>query len=404
MLSKLTADVLADLQTPTDVRLSPNGRHVVYSLANPLIWNGSVVSSLWLAQVDKENSARQITPGKSNDSSPQFSPDGRCIFFLSDRAKPGKASAIYLLPLDGGEALPLTSTDLDSGVKGYSWSPDGESIAFMSADKKSEERKKRDEEKDDAKVYGEDWGYCRLRSVSLESKEVQTVVSTPEHVSVSAWSPDGDKMTFCSYPTPELNGTMESGPTVKIINLADQIVSHLCHFQKLVSNLIWHENEIIWNGNYDQGLFSSSLSVYSIVAKSEQCHISRVGYCIDSCAAELRKCVGGVVMKVKKGLADQLQLLRSTTIYSEEHELIAWDVVIEGQKQTFVVIKGSTGVPQEVFPMANGVPCQLSHHNQEIAALNIGMSESYFHYQEGEYLWTESSRLPSRDAGKEERM
>jgi len=156
-LTVVTPEVLADLRTPQDTRLSPDGKYVVYALRSCWVrQKDNITASLWLAEVGKENSARQITQGNYHDSSPMFSPDGKYISFLSDRAKPGKASALYLLPVNGGEALPQTSTGNEKGVGEYKWCPDGDSIAFSSPDEDSKEKKKRNEAKDDAKVYGED--------------------------------------------------------------------------------------------------------------------------------------------------------------------------------------------------------------------------------------------------------
>src|SRR5207253_1121130 len=66
------------------------------------------------------------TTAQARDASPQWSPDGRRIAFLSTRR--GKPQ-IFLIPVDGGEARPLTA--LPQGVgSGPAWSPDGQRIAF----------------------------------------------------------------------------------------------------------------------------------------------------------------------------------------------------------------------------------------------------------------------------------
>ena len=43
-----------------------------------------------------------------------------------------------------------------------SWSPNGLFIAFLSPDEKTAEQEAKGKDKDDAKVYGEDWGFNRL--------------------------------------------------------------------------------------------------------------------------------------------------------------------------------------------------------------------------------------------------
>src|SRR5262249_57543017 len=62
------------------------------------------------------------------DSSPKWSPDGKTIAFLSAR---GGDSQVYLLPLEGGEAHAITK--LSSGADIVKWSPDGKTIMFTSS-------------------------------------------------------------------------------------------------------------------------------------------------------------------------------------------------------------------------------------------------------------------------------
>src|SRR4051812_28715975 len=55
-------------------------------------------SSLWLYPQDG-SAPRRLTQGKSSDSHPRWSPDGRTIAFTSDR---GGTPQIHLIPADGG--------------------------------------------------------------------------------------------------------------------------------------------------------------------------------------------------------------------------------------------------------------------------------------------------------------
>jgi dipeptidyl aminopeptidase/acylaminoacyl peptidase len=70
---------------------------------------------------------RFLTRGPSDDR-PALSPDGRWLAFLSDR---GRGRQIHLLPMEGGEARPLTR--VAGGVLSFLWSPDGRGLYFVAA-------------------------------------------------------------------------------------------------------------------------------------------------------------------------------------------------------------------------------------------------------------------------------
>src|SRR6266480_476545 len=108
--SDLTVEELADLKVPYDPRISRTGEQIVYTLKSSSRKGEYETSSLWLAEYGKEASARQLTSGQFHDRQPQWAPGSENIAFLSDRSKARKSCAIYILPLHGGEAYPVTPT------------------------------------------------------------------------------------------------------------------------------------------------------------------------------------------------------------------------------------------------------------------------------------------------------
>jgi Tol biopolymer transport system component len=74
------------------------------------------------------------------DYSPSWSPDGQSIAFISDRAKIGRQWAIYIMPLMVGsavEAYPITPLGDERAIEAYEFSLNGKSIAYLSADEKT---------------------------------------------------------------------------------------------------------------------------------------------------------------------------------------------------------------------------------------------------------------------------
>src|SRR5204862_2861654 len=97
-----------------------------------------------------EKSIRQFTNSQKSETSPQWSPDGKHLAFLSGRN--GDAQ-IFLMDINGGEALQLTNAKTD--VSAFAWNPAGKTIAYLAEAPATEAEEKRQAEKNDDKVISE---------------------------------------------------------------------------------------------------------------------------------------------------------------------------------------------------------------------------------------------------------
>jgi Tol biopolymer transport system component len=114
---------------------SPDGKSIVYSYAH-------FTKTAWEGQPDGYNlflvpasggTPRRLTAGLHHDSCPQFSRDGRCVWFSSDRGvgKGENAVSLFSVPLEGGApTLLLRQTGRDRAVVQPSFSPDGRWVAL----------------------------------------------------------------------------------------------------------------------------------------------------------------------------------------------------------------------------------------------------------------------------------
>jgi dipeptidyl aminopeptidase/acylaminoacyl peptidase len=136
------AITLDEYLNTTDIlgaRLSPDGSAAVIATETP-DWKASVYRhDLWLWTAP--SGLRPLTHSASEENA-QWSPDGKWIAFLSDRALPAetasdegesdsdatKANRLWLIPVAGGEALPLYTEKLD--VHSYAWASDGSALYF----------------------------------------------------------------------------------------------------------------------------------------------------------------------------------------------------------------------------------------------------------------------------------
>ncbi|MGG1661160.1 S9 family peptidase [Brevibacillus sp. NRS-1366] len=115
----VTAQDIYNFQWPSKPTISPNGQLVVYERTIVRQKTDDYETQLWLADVHG-HSRRVLTTVGTRNMSPVWSPDGRTIAFLSNRAF---GTQLWLLSLDGGEARQVTR--FRHGVSSIVWAPDG---------------------------------------------------------------------------------------------------------------------------------------------------------------------------------------------------------------------------------------------------------------------------------------
>lgn len=197
-------DVLVTLSVASDPQISPDGTRVAY-VADPYsIDPERPRRAIWIAPTDGSVPARPLTSSAGRDGRPRWSPDGRTLAFLSDRQEKG-VDALYLLPLDGGEARLLL--ERKRGIKDYQWSADGSLLCVRTFDEPDEEEDRRLKERDDAEVYGERWPFARLSLLDVTTGDVTPLPTGDGHVAEFAWSPTVRRSPSCALQLPRSSPT-----------------------------------------------------------------------------------------------------------------------------------------------------------------------------------------------------
>ncbi len=101
---------------------SPNGKKVVFTLRTTDMEANKGRKDLWMMDIDGSDMI-QLTQNEASDFSPSWSPDGKCIYFLSTRSG---SVQIWKIPVNGGEAMQVTDLPLDINV--FMISPDGKKL------------------------------------------------------------------------------------------------------------------------------------------------------------------------------------------------------------------------------------------------------------------------------------
>ena len=199
--SPFTPEELADRVVPAEPRISPDGRSVVF-VAAPAGQKGEHPErALWISRDGA--AARKLTAGVFDDRVPRWSPDGSKVLFLSDRVKRGEESGLYVLPMDGGEALQLG--DLGGELRSPAWSPDGATVAVLRTEPKPEARKEREEERDDAVEVDVDPRFTRLWAIDAVSGKARCLTTGDREVRSFCWKPDGSGFVAAATDLPGWN-------------------------------------------------------------------------------------------------------------------------------------------------------------------------------------------------------
>jgi dipeptidyl aminopeptidase/acylaminoacyl peptidase len=207
----ITAEDLYGFRLITDSRISPDGKWVVYSVERVDRRTEKRYSNLWIVSTGGGRPLR-FTYGDQADSQPRWSPDGKVIAFISNRAN-AKQHQIYIIPFDGGEARQLTK--LRGEFDTFEWSPDGKRLAlnFRKANRQAIEQEK-DKKKKELGIVGrhidrvffkydgsgflpkERWHIWTVDTRTGRARQL-TKGNSYDELSPS-WSPDGCSILFVS--------------------------------------------------------------------------------------------------------------------------------------------------------------------------------------------------------------
>ena len=131
----LSLDDLSRLRDVGDPQLSPDGGWIAYTVSTPDREVDRYTSDLWMTSWDGRSTVRLTSTPKESEHTPRWSPDGRSLAFLSARGS--GVEQLWLMSRRGGEAEQVTAVSDD--IEDYAWSPDGRRLVLVIPDHSSVE-------------------------------------------------------------------------------------------------------------------------------------------------------------------------------------------------------------------------------------------------------------------------
>ncbi len=204
----LTLHDIGRLKSVGEVAISPDGRHVAFTLGVPRDLNeeddGAAWSELHLAGPD--GAPVVYIGGQVNVRALAWRPDRGMVTFLAKRGDDEEVQ-LHGIPVRGGEARRLAS--LPGGISAYSFSPDGQRVALIASQQRDEEATALRERGFDQIIFEEDILARRLHIADLAGGGQETrELAIEGSVQSVRWSPDGERLAISVTPRQLVDDTL----------------------------------------------------------------------------------------------------------------------------------------------------------------------------------------------------
>ena len=197
-----TPEFSMQFKTVSAVVPSPDGSKVAWTQTQSVMdaERSEMLTHIFVAGADGSHRI-QLTRGDKSAANASFSPDGRMIYFLSERS--GKNN-VYRIAISGGEAEQLT--DFKGSLTSYALSPDGKTVAFSGYEPPADEEKNKKEKRDfrvvDANPQNHSIYLVPAEANGDGKRPQRKLTDGKRHVAAFSWSPDSAKIAFSHWATP----------------------------------------------------------------------------------------------------------------------------------------------------------------------------------------------------------
>jgi dipeptidyl aminopeptidase/acylaminoacyl peptidase len=259
------------------VKIAPDGRAVVIT-TDRADWDQKIFrTDLWLYRVEDHGGTLIQLTQSGHDRSPEWSPSGRWIAFISDRkasgakkddddddAKGDETAQLYLISSSGGEAFAVTEGEEE--VQTFAWSPDSRTLYYATRQPWTKDQKDAyKKEWKDVKQYraaergdtvfslGVDEAISRHAAEPAKDSEdsekepditsgSRALATTPWHIQDIDISPDGRHLAFVTESVSERQEKMSELEiySVDLSNASPAIAPHqVTHNEAVEQHIRW---------------------------------------------------------------------------------------------------------------------------------------------------------------------
>ncbi|MCV0424446.1 MAG: S9 family peptidase [Roseibium sp.] len=216
-----TPELSLNVNRLSELAFSPDGKELIYGVNSVDIQNDRYLVEYVISDTNGAD-VRTLIEKSSHSSSPQWSPDGHLVAYLSSKTG---VSNIWFISSQGGESRQIT--DVSRDISSFKWSPDGNSIAFVMADPDFVEP-----DVEDADIFNKNRLWHLKLDKDKKSGKLSDLTENAEF-SVSEWagnwaydwSPDSREVVFAHQERPGLDYWAKA--QISIVEVATKDVKRL---------------------------------------------------------------------------------------------------------------------------------------------------------------------------------